>query len=134
MKMTAKLQKIRPLTTVGILLLLTGFWVETSVPANAETSFPSGRTVLNFNREWRFAKDDVTGAETSDFDDLAWEVVRLPHDWAIAGPFDPAENGYAGKLPWKGMGWYRKTFTLKGLRDGQRVYFDFDGVMAFPKI
>jgi beta-galactosidase len=38
-----------------------------------------------------------------------------------------------GKLPWKGVGWYRKTFTVEG-GAGQRVYFDFDGVMAFPKV
>ena len=45
----------------------------------------------------------------------------------------PQENGYAGKLPWKGEGWYRKTFTLDKADSGRRVYFDFDGVMAFPK-
>jgi len=60
--------------------------------------------------------------------------VRLPHDWAISGPFDPDENGYAGKLPWKGVGWYRKTFVLDKIDSGRRVYFDFDGVMAFPKV
>lgn len=32
------------------------------------------------------------------------------------------------------MSWYRKTFTLNGIDSGQRVYFDFDGVMAFPKV
>jgi beta-galactosidase len=36
-------------------------------------------------------------------------------------------------LPWKGVGWYRKSFELN--RDpGDRVYLDFDGVMAFPKV
>ncbi|MHC4354050.1 MAG: sugar-binding domain-containing protein, partial [Planctomycetota bacterium] len=104
------------------------------MPANAETSSPFGRTVLNFNREWRFAKGDMSGAARQDFDDSEWDAVRLPHDWAIAGPFNPAENGYAGKLPWKGVGWYRKTFTLDNLGNGRRVYFDFDGVMAFPKV
>ena len=100
----------------------------------AEASSSTGRKALNFNRDWKFAKGDVSGAERSDFDDSSWEEVRLPHDWAIAGPFNPAENGYAGKLPWKGVGWYRKTFTLDGLNGGKRVYFDFDGVMAFPKV
>jgi beta-galactosidase len=113
----------------------------------------SGRRVVSFNGGWRFAKGEQVGAEKPGFDDSAWQAVRLPHDWAISGPFNPAENGYAGKLPWRGEGWYRKTFTLEqagggrpqavgvppasGLRppaSGQRVYFDFDGVMAFPKV
>jgi len=94
----------------------------------------AGRRLVNFNNDWRFAKGDQPGAEAADFDDSAWEAVRLPHDWAISGPFDPKENGYAGKLPWKGVGWYRKTFTLDKAYSGRRVYFDFDGVMAFPKV
>ena len=63
-----------------------------------------------------------------------WQAVRLPHDWAIAGPFDPDEWGHTGKLPWQGVGWYRKTFTLDAADAGKQVYLDFDGVMAFPKV
>ena len=94
----------------------------------------AGRKVINFNSDWKFAKGDQPGAEAADFDDSAWQAVRLLHDWAISGPFNPNENGYAGKLPWKGVGWYRKTFTLDKADGGRRVYFDFDGVMAFPKV
>lgn len=89
----------------------------------------------SFNRGWRFVKGDQPAAVAQmDFDDSNWQAVRLPHDWAIAGPFDPSENGYAGKLPWKGVGWYRKTFTLDKADAGKRVYLDFDGVMAFPQV
>jgi len=94
----------------------------------------TGRQVVNFNRDWRFARRNHPGAEAPKFDDSQWEKVRLPHDWAISGPFNPREDGYAGKLPWKGVGWYRKTFTLDKASKGRRVYFDFDGVMAFPKV
>jgi beta-galactosidase len=99
-----------------------------------ESSANAGRRVINFNSGWKFAKGELSGAEAADFDDSVWQAVRLPHDWAISGPFNPKENGYAGKLPWKGVGWYRKTFTLDEADVGRRVYFDFDGVMAFPKI
>jgi len=92
------------------------------------------RQVTNFNRDWKFAKGGQKGAEAVDFNDSSWKAVRLPHDWAIAGPFDPNEDGYAGKLPWWGQGWYRKTFKLDKADAGRRVYFDFDGVMAFPKV
>jgi beta-galactosidase len=83
---------------------------------------------------WRFHLGDPPGAEAPEFDDAGWEAVRLPHDWAISGPFDPKENGYAGKLPWKGVGWYRKSLTLDEADSGRRVYLDFDGVMAFPRV
>ncbi|MBZ5586736.1 MAG: discoidin domain-containing protein [Acidobacteriia bacterium] len=92
------------------------------------------REVQDFNRDWRFTKGEQTeAAKQLGFDDSGWQPVRLPHDWAISGPFDANGNGGTGKLPWQGVGWYRKTFTPKGAA-GQRVYFDFDGVMAFPKV
>ncbi|MBN1507846.1 MAG: DUF4982 domain-containing protein [Sedimentisphaerales bacterium] len=92
------------------------------------------RQTVDFNGDWKFAKGSQDGAEKVDFDDSAWQAVRLPHDWAISGPFNPNENGYAGKLPWRGEGWYRRTFALDKAAEGRRVYFDFDGVMAFPKV
>ncbi|TWT89788.1 Beta-galactosidase [Pseudobythopirellula maris] len=87
-----------------------------------------------FDHGWRFSSGDPEGAEQIDFDDLAWSSVTTPHDWAIAGPFNPEENGYAGKLPWRGVGWYRKWFSLDAAKKGSRVYLDFDGVMAFAKV
>jgi len=111
-------------TTIVLSLALQGTSAEMGVD----------RRAVNFNQGWKFAKGSQPGAEKADFDDSAWQAVRLPHDWAISGPFNPTENGYAGKLPWKGDGWYRKTFKLDKVADGQRVYFDFDGVMAFPKV
>ncbi|UCD51793.1 MAG: DUF4982 domain-containing protein [Phycisphaerales bacterium] len=93
------------------------------------------RTEEDFNRDWRFARgqQDESVIQMA-FDDSRWQAVRVPHDWAISGPFNPRENGYAGKLPWRGVGWYRKTFKLDEADAGRRVYFDFDGVMAFPKV
>lgn len=92
------------------------------------------RRVENFNRDWKFAKGEPRGAETVGFDDAGWQPVRLPHDWAIAGPHDPQGNPHTGKLPWQGTGWYRKTFSLPAPDAGKRVYLDFDGVMAMPTV
>ena len=95
----------------------------------------SDRVTSSFNAGWRFTKSEQTDmAAQIEFDDSGWAAVRLPHDWAIAGPFNPDDHGYAGKLPWKGVGWYRKTFTLDAAEMGRQVYLDFDGVMAFPKV
>ncbi|MBN2514271.1 MAG: glycoside hydrolase family 2 protein [Sedimentisphaerales bacterium] len=93
-----------------------------------------GRSEINFNRNWAFMKGEIQRAETVDFDASQWQSVRLPHDWAISGPFDPSGDGSTGKLPWQGVGWYRKIFKLDTASHGKRVCFNFDGVMAFPRI
>jgi len=88
-----------------------------------------------FNFGWKFAKGDQKEAIDFNYDDTSWENVDLPHDWAIYGPFgDPTEAGNTGKLPWKGEGWYRKTFELPAEDEGKRLQFLFDGVMANPKV
>jgi beta-galactosidase len=102
--------------------------------ATALVATEAAAETVDFRKGWRFSKGDPAGAERRDFDDAAWSPVRLPHDWAIAGPFEPnAPSGASGKLPWKGVGWYRKSFDLD-CDAGDRVYLDFDGVMAFPKV
>ena len=85
---------------------------------------------------WKFVKDPThtLAAEGVGFDDSAWETVRVPHDWAISGPFNPKEHGRSGKLPWKGVGWYRRSLTLDAADAGKSVFLDFDGVMASPKV
>ena len=85
--------------------------------------------VLWTNGEWEFRRTD----RKED-----WRTVAVPHDWAIAGPFDPDVDGGSGKLPWKGKGEYRRDFALKGLAasraGGEKFYLEFDGVMARPKV
>jgi beta-galactosidase len=92
------------------------------------------RQAVNFNDDWRFARGEHSAAEAVDFDDSAWLSVRVPHDWAIAGPYQPQGDGHTGKLPWRGEGWYRKHFQLSAQDAGKRVYLDFDGVMAMPRV
>ena len=85
---------------------------------------------------WRFTKDPSCElrAEAAGFDDSAWEDVRVPHDWAISGPFDESAHGGSGKLPWRGVGWYRRSLTLDAADAGKCVFLDFDGVMASPEV
>jgi beta-galactosidase len=92
------------------------------------------RRVENFNRNWKFAKGPQEGAEAIGFNDSTWQAVRLPHDWAISGPYEPQGDPHTGKLPWRGEGWYRKSFTLPAAEAGKRFYLDFDGVMAMPTV
>jgi beta-galactosidase len=90
----------------------------------------SGERRINFNEHWRFHKGEARGAEEPSFDDSSWTELRLPHDWAIDGPFDPKLNPHTGALPISGTGWYRKLFFLS--EDAQGRYFSvaFDGAMS----
>ena len=91
----------------------------------------SARTTISFDAGWRFLKADAPGAERPAFDDAAWRALDLPHDWSVEGPFDQnAPAGGAGAFLPTGVGWYRKTFTLPAADAHQRVFVDFDGVMA----
>ncbi|RME71850.1 MAG: DUF4982 domain-containing protein [Verrucomicrobia bacterium] len=89
----------------------------------------SGRMRVSFNDDWRFHKGDAPGAEAPAFDDSGWRSVRLPHDWAIEGPFDVKYNARCGGLPFHGIGWYRKTFTVPAEAKGRVVTVEFDGAM-----
>ena len=69
----------------------------------------------------------------------AWQRVNVPHDWAIAGPFDPDVFGGSAKLPWVGKGEYRRSLDLvpsdrEILKAGGKTYLIFDGVMAKPRV
>ncbi|MBU0474327.1 MAG: DUF4982 domain-containing protein [Bacteroidetes bacterium] len=93
-----------------------------------------GKENYNFNTAWKFSKGEIVGAEKINYDDTKWENVNIPHDWAIAGPFDPLGESETAKLPWQGEGWYRKNFNIDKNLEGKKIYFMFDGIMAFPKI
>jgi beta-galactosidase len=108
-----------------MLALFAALCVSLAAAAHAR---PTGS--VSFDSGWLFAKGDVSGAEQPTFQDGGWQNVDLPHDWAIAGPFDrdaPA-TGSGGFLP-TGVAWYRKHFTLPAADAGKRVFVEFDGVM-----
>lgn len=80
-------------------------------------AFP--RDVSDFCDGWEFSRDKET-----------WRAVDIPHDWAIEGPFDPEGDANTAKLPWKGVGWYRKTLVVGSVDRSRRVFLDFEGVMC----
>ena len=90
----------------------------------------TGERRLSFNDGWRFYKGEAEGAEQPAFDDSGWAEIRVPHDWAIAGPFDSKLNPHTGALPFFGTGWYRKAFTLPASGRGRYVSVEFDGAMS----
>ncbi len=76
---------------------------------------------------------EVTYAQPG-FDDRAWRQLDLPHDWGIEAPFDQGLPGGTGKLPYFGVGWYRKTFNLPAGDAGRSVFLAVDGAMAYASV
>ena len=78
------------------------------------------RHVEDFNGGWEFSRDQKE-----------WRAVDVPHDWAIEGPFEPEGDPNTGKLPWKGVGYYRKSIVLhaspKGRRKHQSPSYAYNG-------
>ena len=89
--------------------------------------------------DWQFSQDKKN-----------WQSVSIPHDWAIAGPFDKKwdlqkvaieqngeteateKSGRSGALPWIGDGHYRRTLTIPaGCEHAELI---FDGAMAEPVV
>ncbi|MGA2444674.1 MAG: beta-galactosidase GalB [Opitutaceae bacterium] len=68
------------------------------------------------------------------FDDRGWRELNLPHDWGIEGPFSQDLPGDTGKLPWAGVGWYRKHFTEPAADAGRQIFLDVDGAMAYSAV
>ncbi len=96
---------------------------------------PDMRSNEKFNDQWRFSLIDDSSASYTDFDDTAWRILNLPHDWSIEGKFDknnPSGIG-GGALP-GGIGWYRKAFTLPAEDSTKRIYITFDGVYQNSKV
>jgi len=77
--------------------------------------------------------DNVSYAQP-DFNDSGWHQLNLPHDWGIEGPFKQEAPGSTGKLPWEGIGWYRKHFTIPASDRGRRLYLDVDGAMSYASV
>ena len=89
---------------------------------------------LDFTADWAFRLGDDTAAARPDYNDADWRKLNLPHDWAIEGPFRIDLDGYTGKLPWQGIGWYRKHFEVSSKDKKKRFYLDFDGTMANAEV
>ncbi|MBC8434720.1 MAG: glycoside hydrolase family 2 protein [Verrucomicrobia bacterium] len=109
----------------------------------------SPRRIETLRDDWKFCRGDADFFLKHDFEACRCETVRVPHDWAIAGPFDPAhdshdnsanqpdvENGIetitgrTGGLPHVGIAWYRRSLDIPDHAEGRRVWLEFDGVMS----
>ena len=113
------------------------------------TAVAQPRQETYLHEGWQFSlgsdNKDVSAQEQP-----KWQTVRIPHDWAIAGPFDKKwdlqkvaivqngekeateKSGRSGALPWIGEGHYRRIISIpKECRHAELV---FDGAMAEPTV
>ena len=110
-------------------------------------AFAQGARKETILKEWEFHK----GHDTESTD--GWEKVSVPHDWAIYGPFDKANDlqtvavvqngediatektGRTGGLPYMGKGAYRRNIVISADElDGRRHILMFDGAMSEAQI
>lgn len=98
------------------------------------------RSVATLNDGWEFTKGRPDAS-------TVWQKVRVPHDWAIYGPFDVANDlqtvaveqngekektqktGRTGGLPFIGKGTYRTSFEVPDTA-GKNITLVFDGAMS----
>ena len=75
----------------------------------------------------------ATGPAAARFNDRAWRIVHVPHDFIIEGTFSPTADVSHGSLPTT-TGWYRKAFDLPASDKGRSLWVDFDGVYRDSKV
>ncbi|MFH1369692.1 MAG: beta-galactosidase GalA [Planctomycetota bacterium] len=97
---------------------------------DADKDFKHGTSYFSY-----FAKTGYgDGPAAGNFDDRAWRIINLPHDWAVEMPFDNRgshSHGYKAigrAFPENSVGWYRKKFSIPESDLGKRIVIEFDGV------
>jgi beta-galactosidase len=113
------------LAALSMLLALAGL----AAAASTEIKIGADRRI-RIDDDWRFVKGEVEGAEQPAFNDSVWRALALPHDWAIEGPFDRKISPHDGALPFFGVAWYRKHFTVPASARGKYFSVQFDGAMS----
>jgi beta-galactosidase len=86
----------------------------------------------DFNGGWRFHLGESETASSDEFDDSAWQEVRLPHTPRI----EALITGAAGpeSRQWQGICWYRKSFQLDPSAAGKTVILKFPAAMRVAEV
>ena len=110
------------------------------------------RTERLLEKGWKFTREDKTDFVNPQYNDSKCHTVRVPHDWAIYGPFsihNDMQNtaitqdgqkeamehaGRTGGLPFVGPGWYRLKLATPEIANGKKATLIFDGAMSYAKV
>ena len=119
---------------VAPLLSTTGVYLAAAQTAtDLITPAPASRTIVDFDRNWKFSRGDFPAAMMLAFDDSNWRELNLPHDWSIEGPLGPEYASGTGFAP-GGIGWYRKTFHLDTAAKSKLVAVEFEGIYNHAEV
>ena len=94
---------------------------------------------FNYSTATIFSKSGAAAKTAIDpkFIDSTWTSINVPHDWAVALPFENSTNfdveshGYkpvGGFYPETSIGWYRKHFLVNKNDATDRFEIQFDGI------
>jgi len=110
------------------------------------------RQTFILDKEWRFKLGDerVTmkshgdsynsskagqtfGVPNPDFDDSAWRVLDIPHDYLTESEFG-AENLHSHGYKGRDNAWYRKSFKLPEKCAGKHLMLSFEGMAVTAEV
>ena len=90
------------------------------------------RESRSLDNGWEFVLSEATIDQLAGVD--GWRTVDVPHDWSIEGEFERSNpSGQGGAYLPAGIGWYRKTIRADVGAD-ERLFLEFDGVMACSSV
>ena len=111
-------------------------WIASAVPATH--SSVDLRTRVSLNDGWQFKRQALPGAagepefinaERPEYGDSSWSRVYLPHTWDVT-----PDNPFTVPHHFRGLGWYRRAFTVLSEWKGRRVSVDFKGVFQIADV
>ncbi|MGV8979719.1 sugar-binding domain-containing protein [Clostridium sp.] len=86
------------------------------------------REISCINKGWKFLKGDDTSAHLSDYDDLSWQQVNLPHAVDISPLISSGGRNYQGICR------YRKYFKIDKKDEGEKILLEFEGAMQVLEV
>ncbi len=98
-------------------------------PATRNYTPPANhRADVMVDSNWRFIRQDVAGAQATEFDDSSWTNLNLPHTWNNIDGQDGVKNYY------RGTGWYRRHCTVDNNFTGRQFFLKFDGAFSVTDV
>lgn len=94
----------------------------------------NGVTRPTDDKRWDGVNWDKSVLAEGDVDPVIGRKITLPHDWGVEGPFRQELPGETGKLPWDGVAWYKKNFTLATNEHDKRFVLEVDGAMSHATV
>ncbi|HPT94033.1 MAG: sugar-binding domain-containing protein, partial [Limnochordia bacterium] len=130
---------------IPIICAVLMLYLSAAASAQTYTVPESPSVVYNFNLDWKFHKPAVNywplqiamnGVKDAqgrhfydpDYDDSAWEDVSLPHTFNDVDSFRSVAHDAGDQGVWRGIAFYRKTFSLPESFAGRKVFIEFEGV------